>query len=177
MSNLSGSFVKGNFSGRLGSLPGNRDIAGTTRGAFTLSGIHMGGPTSVRGDTSFGRHMQIGVVKNTTDGNPSSPSLSLLIPGMWRFRWVVKAGTRSISIYAKQNSTGSAFRPSLIVKANPNVGLNNDISGSAPAGSGWQTIGPVSFTSTGTDVVWVELWNNNLNTISQPALFDHIVAT
>jgi hypothetical protein len=141
-------------------------------------------PTTMDGAGSFGRHMQTGVNKQTTDGSPSSPSLQLDYPGsMWRFRWVVKAGNRSISVLAKQNSTGS-YRPSIIVKANSNVGINFDLSASAAAGGDWTKIGPISFNVSGSDVVWVELHNNNYGVpnmngslASYPAYFDHIVAT
>lgn len=174
MPNLSGSLVKGNYSGRMATFGGINTGLAFPRCINALKGLSIG-PGSMFGDSPFSSNWQVGVSKNTTDGNPSAPCLSLATPGRWRFRWTVQTGTRTISILAKQNSTGS-YRPSVIVKTNSNIGLNNDISGSAPAGAGWVTIGPISFVSTGTDVLWVELWNN-VRTQTSPALFDHIVTT
>jgi len=150
-------------------------------------GIAFESPTNLDGAGSFGRHMQIGVSKEITDGTPTAPSLKLDLPGsFWRFRWVVKTGNRSLTIAAKQNSTGSLYRPSVIIKKNTTIGLNTDISAVAPDGAGWVTIGPLSFTAIAQDVVWVEMHNNNqawqmrtndgyLN--PAPAFFDHIIAS
>lgn len=122
-------------------------------------------------------YMQSQISKNTSDGNPSSPCLSVDVPSSWRFRWVVQPGNRSIYALAKQNSTGSVFRPRMTLKSNPNVGLTNDVSGSAPQAAGWVQIGPLSFVATATDVVWVELSNNAYSQSFEPALFDHIITS
>jgi len=138
-------------------------------------GIALGGPTSIYGDGTMGRHLQIGVTKNTNQGSPDAPSLELKYPGMWRFRWVVKPGSRSVSIKCKQVENLSP-RPSMIVKANVNVGITTDLTSSAPSGTDWVTIGPITLTSTGTGVVWVELYNNII-TQNSSVYFDHIVVT
>jgi len=158
---------------------------GNTRGLSTqcvngyMQGISLGGPTSINGDAPVGRSLQVGVSKNTVEGNPSAPCLSLDIPGIWRFRWVIKPGIRSIYVNTKQVTTilTSSLRPSIVVKSNPNVGLNNDISSSAIVSQDWVTIGPLSFAATGTGATWVELHNNNTNEFLTPALFDHIITT
>ena len=141
-----------------------------------VQGISLGGPTSIHGDAPMGRHLQIGVTQSLTEGFLNPPSLQLDIPGFWRFRWVVKAGPRAIYVSAKQNSTGSIYRPSVKVKKNSAVGLATDLTASAAAGGDWQQI-PIAFTATGNDVVWVELWNNNTNAFNTPAFFDHIITT
>ncbi len=216
---ISGSFVRGNSTGRIMSfssvynkLSTSSSVALTSPGAIynllsesssilsilnrnrseaevfvigAAQGIGVGESATIDGNGSFGRHLQIGVNKETTEGTPSAPSLRLDYPGnMWRFRWVVKVGNRSMSVSAKQNSTGSAYRPSMVIKANTAVGLMYDVSSSAADGAGWVTIGPVTFTAGASDVLWVELHNNNYNspTINGtipaiPAYFDHIVAT
>jgi len=174
--NTSGSFVRGNSSGRFFTPAAVKDRMSSYGSIGTVKGVQMGmALTSYTGDASLGKGFQSQISKSMNEGSPSTPCLSINVPGMWRFRWVVKTGARSIYVLAKQNSTGSVNRPSLIVKSNLNVGLQNDISGSAADGNNWISIGPVSFTSTGTDVVWVELWNNNYVTYETPALFDHIV--
>lgn len=141
--------------------------------------VVIGSPTSPRSDGTFGKSLQIGLVKNTTDGSPFSqtPCLQLDYPGFWRFRWSVRSGTRSVYINAKQTSNGIAEqRPAVIVKANSDVGLLSDVIVAAEEGNDWVTIGPVTFTSTGTGMVWVEL-HNRCQTSNCPALFDHIVTT
>jgi len=144
-----------------------------------LQGVNIGGPASMDGSTAFGRNYQVGVSKSTIIGSPSAPCLSLDIPGMWRFRWVVKPGVRAIYVNTKQVTTvfTSSLRPSIVVKANPDIGLNADISASAATSQDWVTIGPLSFVATGTGVTWVELHNNNTNELNTPAFFDHIVGT
>jgi len=153
------------------SLPFSASVVGFNQG------INLGGPTSLIGDDSYGvRHLQYAITKNTTEGNPSAPCLELSHPGMWRFRWVIKPGTRRISIRTKQIRSVSNQRPSLTIKANSVVGLNSDLVVYAPSGTDWVDIGPVVFTATGTDMVWVEI-RNNLQLFNSPAYFDHIVAT
>jgi hypothetical protein len=138
-------------------------------------GLSLGGPASVYGrDTGYpDRYLQIGQAKSTTEGSPSAPCLNLQHKGMWRFRWVVSPGLRSVSILCKQQMAVAGTTPSIIIRSNPNVGLNNDISGSALVTNDWSVIGPVSFTSTGTDVMWVEIWNNSNNDYSN-VFFDHV---
>ena len=141
-------------------------------------GITFGGPTSMNTDGTFGRNLQIGVEKNTTDGSPFSqpPSLQLTFPGFWRFRWSVQAGVRSLYINTKQTLVSPNVRPSVIIKANANVGLNSDLSMSASDSNDWVTVGPLTFAATAAGMVWVELWNNCQQS-NCPALFDHIVTT
>ena len=160
-----------------------RDRGAEGGSAGYLQGIAFEAPTSLDGQGSFGRHMQVGINKDVSIGNPSAPSLRLDYPGFWRFRYVVRPGTRKVSIITQQNSTGS-YRPTVVVKSNPSIGLMADVSASAADVPGWTTVGPVTFAVTGTDVVWVELHNNNYgmpnlngSLISTPAYFDHIVVS
>ena len=153
-----------------------------------LQGIAFGSPTTLDGAGSFGRHMQVGMNEDITQGSPSPPSLRLDYPGnMWRFRWIVKSGLRYVSVLALQNSTGS-YRPSIIVKKNPSIGLNYDLSASAANSVGWTTIGPITCSINNLGVVWVELHNNNYNVaplnpsknpelVKAPAYFDHIIVS
>ena len=219
--NPSGSFIRGNQSGRyfggptltaihdrlseasmVGNLVGaihdrlcegsmvgfSSSIYSTTHRAnnAALQGVSWNGDvTTMDGSTTGGKHLQYGVSKNTTDGSPNAPSLQLDYPGSWRFRWTIKGPTRTVSVLAKQNSTGS-YRPSMVVRANKDIGINNDLSASAADGSGWTLIGPISVTPTGTGSLWVELHNNNLvypsigwsdGSVTRPVLFDHITTT
>jgi hypothetical protein len=145
---------------------------------------YIGGMTTIDGAGDTLRHMQIGVGKNSTEGSTTPPCLQLDYPGMWRFRWVIKGGTRTVSVLTKQNSTGS-LRPSMVVKANQSIGVPYDISASAANANSWTAIGPISVTPTGIGSVWVELHNNMTDYPSicrndetlYPALFDHIVTT
>jgi hypothetical protein len=144
-----------------------------------IKGVNVGGATSVYDEDMGGRHMLTGISKSTTEGSPSAPSLEIAALAMWRFRWTVAAGARSISVLVKQQEN-TANRPSMIVRTNSNVGINSDLTAVAPSGTGWVTIGPITFTSTGADVVWVELHNNCMfanYTAPSPAFFDHIVVS
>lgn len=96
--------------------------------------------------------------KDTVEGDPAQPSLRLSA-GYWAFRWTVLTGTRTISVKVKQPANLSP-RPTLVVKANPEIGVNADATGTAAAGTGWVTIGPVTITPTSDGAVWVELHNN-----------------
>jgi hypothetical protein len=159
-------------------ISGSRSLISSQGVNGYLQGINLGGPTSMNGDSSNGRHLKTGVTQSAAEGNPSAPCLELDYPGMWRFRWAVQAGSqRTITAYAKQVSNVATQRPSLIIKADKSLGINADISGSAGLGTGWTTIGPVAVTPTVSGVVWVELWNNDTNTFLSPAFFDHIVST
>jgi hypothetical protein len=133
--------------------------------------------TSDNGDSNGGIPMVYGVKQNYIEGSPNPPCLEIPYPSMWRFKWTVKAGDRSISIKCKQSTnSSSSLRPSMVIKSNSLVGLMNDISGSAPSGTDWVTIGPVSFTPTANGCMSVELWNN-LTMAQTSAFFDHIVTT
>lgn len=179
VTNESGSIVRGNWTGKM-QLYSTHNRAGESSGIGFLQGIAMGSYTSVRGDSQGGKHLQIGVTKSISDGFPASPSLMLTVPGSWRFRWAVKSGPRSVYVWAMQNSTGSANRPSMIIKSNSEVGLNADLSASAAEGEGWKQVGPINFTATGNGVVWVELHNNYYNPappVVSASYFDHIITT
>lgn len=127
-------------------------------------------------DTGLGG-LTVGVRREDVEGNPAPPCLAIDIPGHHRFRWGVLAGTRTISIDTKQVSNVTGKRPRIIVKANPEIGVNADVVGDAGAGTGWTTIGPLTVTPTSDGVLWVELWNMDTQTFESPAYFDHLVRT
>ena len=139
-------------------------------------------PTSLFGDGSFGRHMQVGVLRNNSEGNPAQPSLQLDVPGMWRFRWSVQAGSRYIQVNCKQVNNGLP-RPTMVVKAASGI-LASDQTGTAGSSTGWVTI-TVSFTALTAGALWVELHNNDYALVPaagataahNPCYFDHLVAT
>lgn len=152
--------------------------AAATRGHIGyLQALNIGGVVDTYGVSPIGRAFQVGVRKSTSEGSPAQPSLALDIPGMWRFRWGVTAGTRTISIKAKQVSNVAGRRPRMTVKANPGIGVNADVSGDAGGSADWVTIGPLTVTPASDGVLWVELWNMDAVTFDSPAFFDHITAT
>lgn len=115
-------------------------------------------PAYVRGIVSDSAFQTFGG-KDTTEGDPSQPCLRLDARGYWRFRWSFSSGARSVSISVKQPDNQSP-RPSLIVKANPDCGVNADVTGTAASGTGWVTIGPVNINPSSAGAVWVELHAN-----------------
>jgi hypothetical protein len=92
---------------------------------------------------------------------------------MWRFRWAVKSGTRSLGINVKQAANLAPY-PSVIIRANPAIGVAADVTGTSPGGTGWVNVGPVVVTPSSTGVLWVELWNNCTRLFNTPAYFDHL---
>jgi len=174
--NQSGSIVRGNRASRIFITIGaihNRMGEASTIGA--LQGICLGGVSSINGH-SMTRHLQVGVTQSYDDGFLSAPCLCLTQPGFWRFRWSVKNGPRAVYVWAKNDSTGSKYRPSMVVKSNPQVGLMSDISACAEDGAGWKQIGPINFIANGNGVVWVELHNNQV-TAPSASYFDRIITT
>ncbi len=92
------------------------------------------------------------------EGSPSPPSLRMDALGKWTFRWLVQAEANSISALVKQADVTP--RPSMVVKANPLIGVPLDLVAVAPAGSGWVTIGPITVTPSVKGGLRVELRNN-----------------
>lgn len=97
--------------------------------------------------------------KTILQGNPTQPALELTTQGYWRFRWSVLSGYRYITIDVKQEEN-QAPRPTLVVKANPSIGVLDDVVEEAPSGTGWVTIGPAVITPSDSGAVWVELYAN-----------------
>ena len=107
--------------------------------------------------------LNVGAVRDLAEGEPSPPSLHLPKGGVLRFRLPVAPGARAISIRARQPS-GILPRPRMRLLANPEIGLNEDLSAFAPLGDGWVTVGPVTFIATQAGGVVLELfapWDNH----------------
>lgn len=92
--------------------------------------------------------------KDSTEG-----ILRMDAKGMWRFRWVVASGNRTIEISVKQPVNLTPY-PTLTVKANPDIGVNSDVTETSPGGAGYVTIGPASISPSSAGAVWVELKAN-----------------
>lgn len=150
-----------------------------------VNGICFFAPTGPHG-SSLGSHLKTNVRRSDVEGSPATPSLEIAQPNQyWRFRWAVLSGTHTISVRVKQVANGTP-RPSIVIKANPAIGVNSDVTEVAPSGADWVTIGPATVSPTSDGVLWVELWNNyagNYNPSSgdslpwAPAFFDHVVTT
>ena len=57
------------------------------------------------------------------------------------------------------------------------MGVTSDVVTDASAGTGWVTIGPASVTPSTSGVLWVELWNMDVQNLGSPAFFDHVSVT
>lgn len=131
-----------------------------------LQGICLNGPSDWRGQGTD-RHMQVGVSRNDVQGlGTDLTCIELLYVGFWRFRWAVAAGTRTIRVYAKQ-VTNQSPRPSLKVKANPDIGVAADVEVTVGAGTGWLQTPVATITPTSNGVVYVELHNNLVSGIDK----------
>jgi len=98
------------------------------------------------------------------------------VRGTYRFRWTVAAGSRSISIDCKQ-AVNLSPRPRVTVLANPEIGVNADVQGSAASGTGWVTIGPIAVTPSSAGALWVILEALYDGQSGIPTYWDHIVTT
>lgn len=159
------------------SAPSSRDSVGKPnhgRGTIgQLQGLNLGTASSIFGDSPSGRSLQVGMSESFTEGNPTPPSLKLRYPGFHRFRWTIQPGVRQLVVTVKQVANVAPF-PSVVIKANPSVGVGADIVSTSAGGISWVTIGPVSFTATALGYVWVEL-HNNCRAAESACYFDHLV--
>ncbi len=153
-----------------------RDVTGEQCVVGALQGVSIGSMTSIHGDT-FDRHLQVGVREELVDGYPSPPCLALDIPGMWRFKWSVLPGARSITLWVRQVSNVSGKRPTLIVKANVAIGVVADLTSTAPSGTGWVQFPVTNITAPTAGFLWVELHNNDTDNFNSTAYFDHRLVT
>jgi hypothetical protein len=128
-------------------------------GVRSFNYFDMAGPNSGTGGAHGGWGNQLGVLRESVQGNPSAPSTALRQPGAWRFRWQISTGTQTLSCYVRQPANAAPF-PTIVVKANPSIGVASDITGTSPGGASWVKIGPVSVVATSSGVVWVEMHNN-----------------
>jgi hypothetical protein len=111
-----------------------------------FQGIHQGVPPSPP------------MERDDSDGTPAPPCEKQIGPGIdRRILWPVDPGSppaeRTFSIYVRH--PGIAPYPRIIVKANPEVGLNADIIVTAAATTAWQEL-TASFTPRRKGVV--EVW-------------------
>lgn len=114
--------------------------------------------------------------RDNTEGSPDPPSLRMNTKGRFRFRWtVIGGGARTVSVNVKQPINLSP-RPTLTVKANPAIGVAADVSGTAPSGTSWVTIGPVVINPTIDGSLFVEL-SANYDGQYVPCWWDEIVTT
>ncbi len=99
-------------------------------------------------------------------------SLRLEHDGMWRFRWAVAPGIRSIQCAVKQQFDRHS-RPELVVCANPAVGPTVDTVVVAPISDDWVVLGPATIVATASGYLWVQL--RNLTKVT--AEFDFVKTT
>jgi hypothetical protein len=110
--------------------------------------------------------------RNNADGSPASPSLEMDTRGHWRFRWKVLTGARSIQISVKQAANVTP-RPTMQVVDNSGAVLGT---ATAPSGTGYVTVGPITFTAASDQVCWVYLMHNYVSQIGVvPAIWDNLI--
>ena len=122
-------------------------------------------------DTGVGATLYYGAGRSDAEGSPTPPSMNLPVRGALRSRGKAKAGSRSISIDVKQ-AANLTPRPTLVVRKNLAIGLTDDVTATAAAGTGWVTV-TASFTAAVDGAVWFELCNNLDGFF--PCLFDKLV--
>jgi len=118
------------------------------------------------------------LTEDSTEGNPTAPSMKICGPHRHQFRWGVAAGTRTISVDVKYSpDSGSGKRPQLVVKANTDIGVNADQTSEAPSGSGWVTIGPITVNPTSDGALSCELRYDHHHLDVQVVNWDNIEVT
>lgn len=100
--------------------------------------------------------MAFGASRADDEGASGAPCLKMTRGSRIRLRIPVAIGARTISVKVKQDSPSTPL-PKLLVKANPEIGVNADLEATAGAGSGWKTVGPIAFTATQNGGVLIEL--------------------
>ncbi len=136
--------------------------------------IQVGGAGG--GQSGSPAKLGFGTFEDLSDGDPASPSMGMWFPTQFSFRWVVNPGTHTIQVNVKQDINISP-RPSMIVKANSSIGVNSDVSASAPSNTGWCVIGPITVTATAQGILIVELASNITAIDADPCLWGQIVVT
>jgi hypothetical protein len=116
------------------------------------------------------------LTKSTTEGDAAVPSMWVRGPYRKSFLWPVDAGTRTISVRCKYSPDVASRRPSLVVKANSEIGVTEQTS-SAPSGTGWVTIGPITITPSSDGVVEVELRFDHMHEYEMDCYIDDIEVT
>lgn len=125
----------------------------------------------VAGDRYF-----VAGAKDTSEGNPQ-PSLRMDALGSFRFRWQVLAGARTIQIQCKQ-AINLSPRPTMVIKANSDIGVNADVTVTAGSGAGYVTIGPETINPVSDGALWVELHNNlDYQIAVAPCYWDNLSTT
>lgn len=84
----------------------------------------------------------LGAGRSDSLGNPSAPSLRMDRRGRFPIRWPVRSGTRTFAIQCKMTRDPgiAASRPRIIIRANPDIGVNADVTTVASTGTGWQAL-------------------------------------
>jgi hypothetical protein len=99
--------------------------------------------------------------RSLLDGNPGGAHI-VAAGGKLQARLPIVIGARVLSVQTYQPVQGSLLQPVYFrVFANPSVGLNADLvaASTIAASSGWETVGPLTFTATANGGVLVEIYN------------------
>jgi len=115
--------------------------------------------------------------RDNAQGDPAQPSLRMDARGVYRFRWAFESGARTVAVNVKQEVNASP-RPTLVVKANPAIGIAADVIETAGSSTNWITIGPANISPSADGATWVELHANyDGQYMSAPCYWDHIETT
>jgi hypothetical protein len=158
--------------------PGDQDgVIGTLSIPMSPLAVLPPGPFQVRRVVGVcpTSDLMVDEARDDMEGSGGPPCVVFEKPGRYRFRWPVDPGERTITVDCKY-APDAAPRPTLRIRANTEIGVNADLVATAPAGSGWVTIGPLSITPSEKGGVWVELEGLS-RADGFSARFDNVVAT
>lgn len=112
--------------------------------------------------------------REAIEGSPT-PCLRVDKSVVYKVYWPVVSGARTLSIDVKQAINVSP-RPRVTIKANLDIGVAADVTGSAGSSAVFTTIGPLSVTPSSSGVL--EVWLENLyDGGDYPAYWDNLVVT
>ncbi len=96
-----------------------------------------------------------------------------------RFVFPVSIGTRNVTVKVRETSDfiSAGRRPKLRILADAAMGVPTTLEAQAPVGSGWFTLGPLTFTAPATGAIVVELESFNDNNEQSNCRWDSVQIT
>lgn len=112
--------------------------------------------------------------REAVEGNPTL-CLRIDTVAVYKLYWPVASGSRTFRVDVKQALNFSP-RPRVTIKANSDIGVVADVTGSAGSSATWVTIGPLAAAPSSNGVL--EVWLENLyEGGDDPIYWDNIIVT
>lgn len=136
-----------------------------------LRGMNFGTSQGPSG-SSFGPVMVYGFARDNAVGRTSPPSGFMPYVGYIFFEWSVNPGANTLTVSVLQPQNSAPF-PTMVAKANSDIGLLADVTGTSPGSTDWSDIS-ITIVAVSAGAVDVEL-HNNLHGLFDPTNLSQIV--